>query len=245
MTNAEWRQWQRRPEVEETLVLRARGERPEMESTKQLVELVREVYRPGMRVLDVGCNTGHYLRGLRRLSPDLDYTGVDAYEAYINPAREIYADDAHSRFEVRDVFEPLFPGETFDIVYCCNVLLHLPDFRTPMRNLLDATSGTCFVRTLIGPQTTVVKHAVAQSFGDSGEPLDFAYQNTWERDYFTGYIRDLGWNVELIADEFDPSVLDREHTELKGGIGTRIIDGHQLDGNIMFEWWWAKITPRS
>ena len=50
------------------------------ESTKQLVQLVSQIYKPGMSVLDVGCNVGHYLLGLRKKFPTLDYTGVDAYE---------------------------------------------------------------------------------------------------------------------------------------------------------------------
>lgn len=238
-----WQQWGRRPEVEWTLVDRGRGLLPEMESTKQLVRLVSEVYRPGMRVLDVGCNVGHYLRGLRRLDAVLAYTGVDAYEHYIEQARGIFADDLYAHFEVRDVFEPLFPDNPFDIVFCCNVVLHLPDFRLPVRNLLASTKDVCFIRTLLGDHTTIVKRAVTQDFDDEGNPLDFIYQNTWQSDYFVGFIRQLGWNVELIPDEFDASVLEREYETVKMGKGTRIVDGRQADGNIVFNWMWAKITP--
>lgn len=69
-----WKQWGKRPnDSERTLIERAKGNLSEMESTKQLVKLVSEIYEPGMRVLDVGCNTGHYLRGLRKISSNLDY----------------------------------------------------------------------------------------------------------------------------------------------------------------------------
>jgi len=238
-----WQQWGRRPEIEWTLVDRGRGLLPEMECTKQLVRLVSEVYRTGIRVLDVGCNVGHYLRGLRRLDATLDYTGVDAYEHYIEQARGIFADDPYAHFDVRDVFEPLFPDNPFDIVFCCNVILHLPDFRLPVRNLLASTKEVCFIRTLLGDHTTIVKRAVAQDFDDEGNPLDFIYQNTWHSDYFVGFIRQLGWNVELISDEFDSSVLQREYKTVKRGKGTHIVDGRQADGNIIFNWIWAKITP--
>lgn len=243
MVLAVWRQWAKRPELERTLADRARGTLPEMESTKQLVRLIEQVYRPGMTVLDVGCNTGHYLRGLRRRFPTLAYTGVDAYACYIEQAQAIFADDAHARFAVRDVFQPLFPDVPFDIVFCCNLLLHLPDFRVPVRNLLANTRRACLMRTLLGPQTTIVKCAMAQTFTDEGEPLDFVYKNTWQADYFTGYIRSLGWRVELIPDEFDPSVLQQEYTRVKQGRGTRVVDGKQVDGATIFNWVWAKVTP--
>jgi SAM-dependent methyltransferase len=215
---------------------------PEMESTKQLVRLVSEVYKPGMRVLDVGCNTGHYLRGLRRISEKLDYTGVDAYPFYIDQAKEVYATDQYAHFEVKDIHESLFPETPFDIVYCCNVILHLPDFRGPVTNLLNSTRSVCFIRTLLGDYTSVVQRAMNQVYDDRGQPLDFVYQNTWEQGYFTEFIRGLGWNVELIDDEFDPAILQREYESLKKGQGTRVANDKQVDGNIVFNWVWAKIT---
>jgi SAM-dependent methyltransferase len=244
MMQAQWKQWANRPETEGTLVQRARGELPEMESTKQLVRLVSEVYEPGMRVLDVGCNAGHYLRGLRRISPELDYTGVDAYAVYIDQAKEIFADDKHAHFEVKDIHKPIFPDTPFDIVYCCNVIIHLPDFRLPTRNLLESTKKVCFIRLPLGDHTTIVRRAMTQVFSDTGEPLDFVYQNTWQREYFTEFVQGLGWNVELIADEFNPSVLANEYQNLKKGWGTNVIDGKQVEGNIILNWTWAKMTPR-
>ena len=49
-----YKQWQNKPEVESTLAGRAQKNLPEMECTKQLVELISKIYKPGMRVLDVG-----------------------------------------------------------------------------------------------------------------------------------------------------------------------------------------------
>ena len=69
MSSKFWQQWGKRPECELTLADRANESLPEMESTKQLVSLVSEVYKPGMRILDVGCNVGHYLKSLRRVLP--------------------------------------------------------------------------------------------------------------------------------------------------------------------------------
>ena len=147
MSYEDWQIWGRKPtEQERTLVDRATGNLPEMESTKQLVELISSVYQPGQKILDVGCNVGHYLRGIRRVFPDVHYVGVDAYEHYVNKAKEIFSNDPYSSFEIKDIFNPLFPKEPSEIVYCCNVLFHLPDFRKPIKNILESTKHVCFIR---------------------------------------------------------------------------------------------------
>ena len=239
-----WQQWQDKPEVEGTLVHRARGELGEMESTQQLVDLVKPIWKPRMRVLDVGCNAGHYLRGLRRISEELEYTGVDAFDHYISQAQEIFANDAHATFEVRDIHESLFPDEPYDIVYCCNVILHLPDFRGPLRNLLETTGEVCLLRTLVGPYTTKARRAVTTDLDDDGEPVEFIFQNTWDRAVLESFAAHLGWETEFIEDRFDPDVLAQEHDSLKEGSGTRIVGGRQVDGVVLFDWEWLKFTRR-
>lgn len=240
-----WEVWGRRPEVESTLELRGTGDLPEMESTKQLVDLISPVYRPGMRILDAGCNVGHYLRGLRRLDPAIRYVGCDAYPYYIEKARGIFGVDDNTTFLVKDVMKPLFPEDPFDIVYCCNVLLHLPYFEIPIRNLVESTKLFCFVRTLLGQNTTIVKLVRNHVFSASGEPLDYSFQNTYKLERVVDFVeRDLGCSVEVIDDKFTPMVLADEFASVKKGSGTRILDGKQVDGNIIFEWKWLKITTR-
>ena len=76
-----------------------------MESTKQLVDLISNVYADGMNILDVGCNVGHYLSGIRRKFPKLDYVGVDAYSNYIEKAKKSFISNSHAKFEVKDIFQ--------------------------------------------------------------------------------------------------------------------------------------------
>lgn len=241
-----WQVWGREPDVEVTLPRRATGELGEMESTKQLVKLIGDVYEPGMRILDVGCNVGHYLRGIRRIGADVTYRGVDAYEHVINKARQIFKDDRHASFDVKDIHQPLYPDHQYDIVYCCNVILHLPFFKKPVKNLLDSTSEVCFIRTLLSEHpTTISRHCRDNLFDDDGNPIEWAYQNTYNVEFFADHVHGLGYDIEYIADEFDPSVLQDEHKRLKRNHGTRIVGtGVQADGNVLFHWKWAKITRR-
>lgn len=242
MKHEPWQEWGENPEAEATLEGWARGDLPEMECTKQLVRLISPVYQPGMRILDVGCNVGHYLRALRSLDPNINYVGVDAYPIYIEKAKAIFGENERTAFLVKDVMEPLFPDCPFDIVFCCNLILHLPDFKLPVRNLLKSTRRVCFIRTLLGEQTTIVKLVKKHVFDAEGNPLAFRYLNTYKVDYFVNYIKDLGWNVTVIEDEFTPEVLADEFISVKRGVGTRIVGGKQVESNIIYEWKFLEIT---
>tara|TARA_B110000495_G_C22982126_1_gene577426 strand:+ start:647 stop:1390 length:744 start_codon:yes stop_codon:yes gene_type:complete len=246
MSYKEWEIWGKKPtQQERTLVDRATGNLPEMESTKQLVELISSVYKPGQKVLDVGCNVGHYLRGIRRIFPEIQYTGIDAYEHYVNKAKKIFSNDPNSTFHVKDIFQPIFPDKPSEIVYCCNVLFHLPDFRIPIKNILESTKNVCFIRMLLADYTTIVKLVFSDEYYDDGSPKEYKFMNTWNKDYFVEYVKKLGWNVELISDKFNSDILQKEFQTVKtkkSDKGTRIIADKQVVDNIICNYTWVKIT---
>lgn len=246
MNYQNWQQWGKKPNKAEPYnIERVKGNLPEMESTKQLVSLVSDVYEPGMRILDAGCNVGHYLVGLRKKFPEIEYIGVDAYEQYISQAKDAFQNDTHAKFEQKDIFKPLFPETPFEIVYCCNVLLHLPDIKHPLENLLNSTKKVCFIRTLLDDYTTIVKSTLSDEFDKTGEPTDYWYLNTWKTDYVQKIISDLGWNSEIIDDKFNPENIQFEYDKVKTDEidkGTKIESGKQIVENIIFNWKWIKIT---
>lgn len=57
-----WRLWSKCTSYGDILFKRATGELPEMESSKSLVKIMGDVFRPGVSILDVGCGAGHYYR---------------------------------------------------------------------------------------------------------------------------------------------------------------------------------------
>lgn len=239
-----WRIWEIDPSVDAGLIRRATGELPEMESTKQLVELVKKVYEPGMKILDVGCNAGHYYRGLRQIDESIKYKGLDATKLYIESAKDVFR-GTNAEFIVGDIFN--IPEEIgkFEIVFCCNLILHLPDFRIPMKNLLKVCKNYCFVRTLISDNTYLHRFVYGNEFDEMNNPKKFVYQNTYSFELIKSYIDSLGdYSIKLIEDKFNPKVLDTEfHDVKKESPGTtRILDGFQVSGNLIFEWKWLKIS---
>jgi ubiquinone/menaquinone biosynthesis C-methylase UbiE len=132
-----WRVWDSEAAYGELLYERAIGKQPEMESSKALARLMKTRVRSGDKILDVGCGAGHYLRSLKReIEVPFTYTGVDATAGYVELARKAWAGETAARFEVGDVFGLPFGDGEFDVVFSCNLLLHLPSITTPMREIV-------------------------------------------------------------------------------------------------------------
>src|SRR3989338_7233675 len=150
--------WGTDPAYGEVFYARATGKAPEMESSKATARQLKGLLVPDASVLDVGCGAGHYLRSLRREHPfPFSYDGADVTPNYIRLAKKAYADDPLAHFRVAPVEKLPYAAKSFDIVLCCNVLLHLPAIVKPLRELWRVTRGTMLIRTLIGGSTFRIK----------------------------------------------------------------------------------------
>ena len=236
--------WEKGEEYGLMMEKRAKGKIPEMESTKQFVNLISKEYELGLKILDVGCNVGHYFSALKKLDSKIDYTGVDFMESYIKKAKEIFKNDNNSRFFVKNIMNPIYSKNQFDIVFCCNLILHLPNFQEPIKNLVDCTSKTCFIRTLLGKKTTIVKMLKNDLYDDTFNPLEYFFLNTWNEDYVIEYIKSMNCDVEIINDEMDPSAIQRDYENQHKDEGTRISKKLQVDENIILNWKWIKISKK-
>ncbi|MGH8518256.1 MAG: methyltransferase domain-containing protein [Panacagrimonas sp.] len=85
-------------------------------------------YPPGSRVLEAGCGTGAQTTTLARNSPQALITSIDLSEASLAEAkrRVSAAGMDNVRFERADVFKLPFAPESFDHVFVCFLLEHLP-----------------------------------------------------------------------------------------------------------------------
>jgi ubiquinone/menaquinone biosynthesis C-methylase UbiE len=246
MKKENWKIWAKDASVEQRTYKRVTGELQEMESTKQLVELISDIYQPGMKLLDVGCAAGHYYNGLKRIDMNLEYWGVDATVPYIEFAKDYFKENKKTNFLVGDIFNlPENFTSHFDIVYCCNVILHLPSFQVPMVNLIRASKKYCIIRTLVAEKTHLSKFLYTDQFDDNGEPFDFVYQNTYSASWIESYVSSLGnYKVEFIDDKFDGDKINDEYKEFSAlqNAVTNVRNNIQIAGSKVFEWKWIKIT---
>jgi len=86
-------------------------------------------YPAGSQVLEAGCGTGAQTVILARNSPDALITSVDVSAESVEKAKERVeaAGLTNVSFQVGDLFSLPFPEESFDHIFVCFVLEHLPD----------------------------------------------------------------------------------------------------------------------
>lgn len=241
-----WRVCDKDHLVEQRSYKRVTGDLPEMECTKQLVELLKDIYEPGMSVLDVGCAAGHYYNGLKRLDSEINYCGIDATRSYIDFATEHFRNNLNASFFEQDIYcLPESYAYAYDIVYCCNVLLHLPSLSLPLKNLINSSKKFCFIRTLISHKTHLSKLLYSDVFDNNGEPVDFVYQNTYSFDVIKKTVGEVGdYRVEFIDDIFNSDKINDEFNEYSSiqSAVTQVNAGLQIAGSKVFEWKWVKIS---
>jgi len=95
------------------------------------------IYATGSSVLEAGCGVGGQTQILCRRSPDAKFTCIDISEESIQQA-EIMARDtgiANAIFQQADINSLHFQPESFDHVFICFVLEHLPDPVSVLKNL--------------------------------------------------------------------------------------------------------------
>lgn len=138
--------------------------------------------RPGMRILDFGCGPGSISQGLAEyITPGGSVTGIDTSPDVIATARANRSNSAVT-FLAASVYELPFPDASFDVVYGHQVLQHLAEPVTALRELRrvlrpcglvavrDADYGTMthYPQTAAIDRWLDIYHAVARDNG--GEP---------------------------------------------------------------------------
>src|SRR5262245_56701521 len=95
-----------------------------------LVELLHSdtAYPAGSQVLEAGCGIGAQTITLARNSPEACITSIDIAESSLAEAKRRVegADFTNVTFQQGDIFNLTFTPESFDHIFVCFVLEHLP-----------------------------------------------------------------------------------------------------------------------
>tara|TARA_B110000438_G_scaffold290706_1_gene326773 strand:- start:96 stop:830 length:735 start_codon:yes stop_codon:yes gene_type:complete len=224
---------------------RAIGEAPEMESSKATSEELKNIIKKDDKVLDIGCGAGHYLVSLKKeITVPFSYTGGDVRPHYIELAKKAFEDMSDVNFKEADLFNLPFEDNSFDVVMCCNVLLHLPSIKKPMAELMRVAKRVVFVRTLIDERSFRVKEVHdnnGDEFDDNGEPKKFLFLNTYSKKYIKSLLP--GKQVEILEDKnfSSKSITAAIEEQSEQPNVTRMLGGKQISGNIVFPWCFIKI----
>jgi ubiquinone/menaquinone biosynthesis C-methylase UbiE len=94
--------------------------------SRRRLQVLLESYLPsrgdGLRLLDVGCGTGHHMASLRQRG--FEVAGVDGSQEMLHHAR---ANNPEAEVRQADVEVIPFADASFDYVLCIEVLRYLPD----------------------------------------------------------------------------------------------------------------------
>ena len=93
-------------------------------------------------VLDVGCGLGHWSRCLATILPlDAEIIGIDTETQWINEAsgRIDKRDGSKFRFQIGDVNNIPFTDNSFDLVTCQTLLIHIDDPLHALNEMMRVT----------------------------------------------------------------------------------------------------------
>ncbi len=252
MKEEKWKTWNETPRYGDVFYDRATGKMPEMESSKAVATRISRLAAGGESLLDVGCGGGHYLVSLDRImKTPFSYTGADATAYYIERAKEAFKGNNAATslrgdpcFETGDIFNLKYDDNSFDIVFCANVLLHLPSVTTPLSELVRVSRKYVLIRTLVGQEPFRIMHVISpEEYDEKGEPDKFNYFNIYSERFLRGFISSIPGvkRVSFEADhDFNPENIGAHEYE-NGGRDipvnlTRIINGMQVNNYIIEPW---------
>ncbi|KKW42384.1 MAG: Trans-aconitate 2-methyltransferase [Candidatus Magasanikbacteria bacterium GW2011_GWA2_56_11] len=146
-----------------------RTPRPWSARFKSEVYFLEKFFRPGMRVLDVGCASGDLYHGLRERFGAVEYTGLDVSEGLISRARELAPG---VEFVSGDIFagvDSILPG-TFDLVVATGVFQHEPRYEELLSLMLKyAKPGGLALFDIKLFHTHPTLGDIEKSYGDHGD----------------------------------------------------------------------------
>jgi len=95
------------------------------------------IYPPGAKVLEAGCGIGAQTVILAKNNPEAEITSVDISPESLGKARENARKKGieNVRFLQADIFSLPFEEESFDHIFVCFVLEHLPNPAEALKNL--------------------------------------------------------------------------------------------------------------
>ncbi len=97
---------------------------------RNILQWTRELDPKSM--LEIGCYRAHYLELLRKDGWEGEYTGIDITPAFIEECKKKFPDE---KFQIGDARQLPFADNSFDVVMCTGVLMHLDQ---PWKALAEA-----------------------------------------------------------------------------------------------------------
>jgi putative methyltransferase (TIGR04325 family) len=217
------------PTYGELMMRRALGKEPEMEQFKLLINLIKRIKKPEIKVLDIGCGAGHLYRSLKKLDKSIIYVGVDISDLYIDMAKKCFSGEKNVSFIKGDITDLKLSDNSYDVVVCYQVLPYLPDYKKAVRELARVAKEHVFIRLYLGDYTHIIK--VYRWGFKRGAP--FQYYNVYSQDEFVNYLRKCGFReIKVYEEKFKTKIKKKKDIPFS----TYTYGKLQIIGNIVQTW---------
>jgi len=207
--------------------------------------LVNAGIRPGMRVADIGCGVGMVTNMLSKLvGPKGEVVGVDASKEQVEQARKLLrVDAANISFVVASALSTGLPADSFDLVYCRFLLIHLSDPQqalAEMRRILKP-NGILVCEdgdlTSAGSQPASKLNIFADLFGRLGPVKGVDYtlgKHLFQMFIHAGFNKpEITFNQPVIARGEEKRLLELSVAEAKQSfVGADLITAEEIDRTI-------------
>ncbi|MBA7593118.1 Trans-aconitate 2-methyltransferase [subsurface metagenome] len=165
------------------------------EDRKIVIDYLRENFDK-VRLLDVGCGTGHQYLALKQSGWNFDYCGVDKTKKMVDFARRRFPD---ARFHVGDIHELPSPARSWQVVYVRHVFTHLPGYKKALAEVAKVCSD-CLIICLLKPLADKQEiRVIGKPPNHRAKPVEFSehYLNVYSREPFMTMLKSLGFDVVI------------------------------------------------
>lgn len=188
MTRPNWQNWDD-PGVAEWIESYWQGSLHEAAQRRALGSLCSQYLLPEVSVLEVGCGTGLvYEQIVPSLIRNDLYTGVDISEQMLKVARAKYP---QARFVLGNGYCLEFPDHSFDFALSFEVVIHIPDVASFVRELCRVSRRAAIFSAWISESSDLVDGRV--SVHGSGDFINRSYSHA----YIMGEIAKASSDVPL------------------------------------------------
>jgi len=182
------------------------------------------------------------------LDSDVKYTDIDSKMNHLQWGREVFGISDAQNFLHGDVLDMPFKNDAFDVVMV-NLFHFFPRIDDAMEEeALRVANELVIWRTSIGEVSYMVRILRNDSFKEVGilDPSREDIGGTCYMLYSESYLRELceelGWNIRFIERDDDFDEFDNTEVEdFKDAIGTKVVDGKQINGNLLLDWHYVAI----
>lgn len=168
---------------------------PKLIWVQQISDIIAEILQQQglkeIKLKDIGCNVGHFYRGISDLGLSIKYSGYDISETYVNVARKFFDTDA---FDVADFSKTLDKASYIsDITVISATLEHIENWQTALKNIFDTTKDLIIIRTFIGDKS-LKQFCHKPNSLEGYEIYQFSEQD------ITSHAKSDSWEMQFIED---------------------------------------------